>query len=126
MPRENKSEMKKRLEGEISRLEQELAAARADTSVGAHSAVAGDSGTPSGSSAAAVTAGVDCYVRYKHTATWQGERVGTGVVVINPPLNLLQATHGRWEWCPGATWDATARKYHYKDGHLRPWRASAP
>ncbi len=126
MPREIKKEMKARLEGEISRLEQELTAARADTSAGAHSVAAEGSGTPLGSSAAAVTTGAACYVRYKHTATWQNERVGTGVVVLNPPLNLLQATHGRWEWCPGATWDATPRKYHYKDGHLRPWRASAP
>ncbi len=125
MPRENKAAMKERLEGDIARLEQELTVARADTSADAQ-AVAGDSGTPSGSSAAAVTVGVACYVRYKHTASWQRERVGVGVVVINPPLNLLQSTHGRWEWCPGATWDATARKYHYKDGHLRPWRASAP
>lgn len=126
MPRETKAEMQKRLKGEIARLEQELSEARADTSSGAHSAAVEGSGTPGESSAEAVTVGGSCYVRFKHTSTWQGERVGTGVVVINPPLNLLEATHGRWEWCPGATWDATARKYHYKDGHLRPWRASAP
>lgn len=120
MGRETKAEMKARLEAETERLTRELSELRESLASSAAHSVAGGRGTPKGSPAAVTRPAV--YVRVKRTIKWDEQRLGVGMVIKEPALDLLRDTHGHWEWCPEATWHATARKYHCEDGTLKRWQ----
>ena len=100
-----KKKTKADLEKEILELKSEI-----------EEASAGASRAPLGASA-----GPPLYVRVSRTFKWAGNRVGAGVVVINPDLSLLRAGHGNWGWVHKATWDACKRKSCCSEGQVVPW-----
>lgn len=111
MARKTKAE----LEAALETSQKEVAALRSEA---AASAAAGVSRAPLGAPAGPPR---PLYVRVSRTFKWNGHRVGTGVVVINPDLGLLKAGHGNWEWVPINTWDACKRKSCCSEGQLQPW-----
>lgn len=74
-------------------------------------------------SAASESQPEDCFVRFKHTSVNGQQRIPVGAVVLNPTLQLLQATHGRWDWVTRETWAATPQRFVVARGLVWPWRA---